>query len=327
MRPVNLIPPEERRGERAPLRTGALSYVIVAALAVALLGGHRRGADQQQISDHEAEKSRPREPGRARQRPGGALAPYAEFASLQQAREQTVASLAQSRFDWERVLRELALVIPEDVWLTNLTGTVSPEVSQRRARVQPGARAGTASWARRLEISGCAAGHDAVAGFLAALEDIDGVTRVGRAELGSAESRASSIGCEAARRRLRRTTASTDFISAFEVVGGLRRRGRPPPGRPAPPRRRPRASSDGRRSGRAVAEQTRANAPTSSRGWRHEATDRSILFGLVVGCSRPSGSSYRRRSASAQRSSKKVGELQESLSAGGARRRCRGGTC
>ena len=29
MRPVNLIPPEERRGDHAPLRAGALSYVIV----------------------------------------------------------------------------------------------------------------------------------------------------------------------------------------------------------------------------------------------------------------------------------------------------------
>ena len=37
MRPVNLIPPEERRGERAPSRTGGLAYVVVGVLAVALL--------------------------------------------------------------------------------------------------------------------------------------------------------------------------------------------------------------------------------------------------------------------------------------------------
>ena len=27
MRPVNLIPPEERRGDQAPLRTGPLAYI------------------------------------------------------------------------------------------------------------------------------------------------------------------------------------------------------------------------------------------------------------------------------------------------------------
>ena len=37
MRPVNLIPPEDRRGERAPMRTGPLAYVVVALLAVGLV--------------------------------------------------------------------------------------------------------------------------------------------------------------------------------------------------------------------------------------------------------------------------------------------------
>ena len=37
-------------------------------------------------------------------------------------------SLADSRFDWERVMRELSLILPDDVWLTNLTGKASPAV-------------------------------------------------------------------------------------------------------------------------------------------------------------------------------------------------------
>ena len=48
---------------------------------------------------------------------------------LPRRRTETVDSLAQSRFDWERVMRELALVIPEDVWLESLTGTVAPGVT------------------------------------------------------------------------------------------------------------------------------------------------------------------------------------------------------
>ena len=47
MRPVNLIPPEARRGEKAPMRTGALSYVIVAVLAAALVGVTARRAYEQ----------------------------------------------------------------------------------------------------------------------------------------------------------------------------------------------------------------------------------------------------------------------------------------
>ena len=32
MRPINLIPPEERRGSQAPLRSGPLAYILVGAL-------------------------------------------------------------------------------------------------------------------------------------------------------------------------------------------------------------------------------------------------------------------------------------------------------
>ena len=32
MRPVNLIPPDERRGDRAAMRTGAFSYVLIGGL-------------------------------------------------------------------------------------------------------------------------------------------------------------------------------------------------------------------------------------------------------------------------------------------------------
>ena len=38
MRPVNLIPPEERRGGSAPLRTGPLPYVLLGGLVLLLAG-------------------------------------------------------------------------------------------------------------------------------------------------------------------------------------------------------------------------------------------------------------------------------------------------
>src|SRR5687768_1642659 len=110
------------------MRTGALSYVIVAVLAVALLGVTGVVLTNNQISDRKAEKSGLESQLAEAQAQSRRVSSFANFASLQQAREQTVTTLAQSRFDWERVLRELALVIPEDVWLTHLTATVSPEV-------------------------------------------------------------------------------------------------------------------------------------------------------------------------------------------------------
>ena len=41
MRPVNLIPPEDRRGQHAPLRTGPLAYILVGALVARARRGDR----------------------------------------------------------------------------------------------------------------------------------------------------------------------------------------------------------------------------------------------------------------------------------------------
>jgi hypothetical protein len=93
----------------------------------------------------------------------------------------TVQSLADSRFDWERVLRELALVIPDDVSLVDLnasSGAASAatggEEGSEGGSTLSGGVAGPS-----LSLNGCAAGHAGVAGFITALEDIDGATRVG----------------------------------------------------------------------------------------------------------------------------------------------------
>jgi len=103
------------------------------------------------------------------------LASYVSFQQTRESRATTIDSLAKSRFDWERVVRELSRVIPEKVWLSNLTGTVAPEV-----QLDDGAaialRASVPGPA--LELVGCARSQPVIASLIAALHDIDGVTRV-----------------------------------------------------------------------------------------------------------------------------------------------------
>ena len=88
----------------------------------------------------------------------------------------------------------------------------------RRGRSRSSSRGSIAGPA--LEIDGCASGQDAVAGFVTALKDIDGVTRVGvqSSELAGPE-RGAGVAAEGGessrRRRLRRTR---DFIAKFEIV-------------------------------------------------------------------------------------------------------------
>ena len=219
MKPVNLIPPEQRRGQNAPLRAGFASYAIVAALVIALGAVTYLVLTQNKISEREAEvaslEARKAETAARYE----ALRPYSDFASISQSRDATVNSLAKSRFDWERVLNELARVIPPDVWLVRVAGSASPDT-------QAGEGASVASRASipgpALELIGCGASTDAVARFLAALKDIDGVTRVGidRSErpAPTADDGSSSVGSVDTSSDECRTR---DVISRFEIVAAF----------------------------------------------------------------------------------------------------------
>ncbi|MCB0874886.1 MAG: hypothetical protein KDB46_01705 [Solirubrobacterales bacterium] len=175
MRPVNLIPPEERRGSTAPSRTGVLSYLVVGVLAVVLVAVSAIVLLGNKVDDKQAEvDSLEAQAVEAEARAEG-LASYVSFQQMRESRAATIDSLAKSRFDWERVIRELSLVIPKQVWLSNLTGTVSPEV-----QIDDGAAIGlrTSVPGPALELVGCARSQPAIAKLIAALHDIDGVTRV-----------------------------------------------------------------------------------------------------------------------------------------------------
>jgi Tfp pilus assembly protein PilN len=176
MRPVNLIPPEDRRGDKAPLRTGAFAYVLVSGLGLLLLAVVVTALTSKQISDREATKETLEQELTEVSAQAESLRAFTDFRTAQEARTATVSSLAQSRFDWERVMNELALILPDDIWLINLTGTVSPAVQVKNS-AEVTTRDSVAGPA--LELIGCAPSQDSVAAFIAALEDIDGVTRVG----------------------------------------------------------------------------------------------------------------------------------------------------
>lgn len=199
MRPVNLIPPDMRRGDSAPLRTGPLAYIVVGALALVLLGVTMLVLTSNEVAEKKDELvTLKREDAVAKAR-AEALAPYAQFQAMSQQRVETVASLADSRFDWPRVMRELALVLPDDVLLTDLSAGVGGEGEGSAGILGPS-----------LELSGCTSSQDAVAGFVTALKDIDGVTRVGlqSSAVGEGgESGEGGAGCSAA-----------GFGTQFEVV-------------------------------------------------------------------------------------------------------------
>jgi len=215
MRPVNLIPQEQRRGERGTSRTGPMPYVLLGGLALVLVGVIALVLTGSRIDERRAEVASLEQREQATSARAEALRPYVDFATLAASREQTVEQLANSRFDWQRVLNELALVLPPDVWLTQLTGTVSPAVE-----VQGAASVDTRDEVPgpALELVGCTTSQEGVGNLISTLRDIDGVTRVGLESAARSDTAAGAGAGGSAGGSGDEDCRTRDFITQFHIV-------------------------------------------------------------------------------------------------------------
>jgi len=124
MKAVNLIPTEQRRARPTGKASGA-AYAIVGGLAVvlAMLVGYvltSNTANERQTQTAEARQEADALEAKAAQRED-----FTDFASIKEQRLTSVMQTGQARFDWERMMRELSLVMPKNSWLqtTNATAT------------------------------------------------------------------------------------------------------------------------------------------------------------------------------------------------------------
>ncbi len=188
MRAVNLIPAEQRGG--APVGAGRSeggAYAVLALLGgvaiLAALYGHAR----HEVSSRRGQAASLAQQAQQAQAATTQLAPYTSFIALRQARVQAVSQLAGSRFDWAHVFHEFGRVIPSDVSITSLSGTVgatsavsapatsSPTSSAKSSAVTSATPPGTVP---TFTLTGCATSQRAVAQTLGRLRLIDGVSAV-----------------------------------------------------------------------------------------------------------------------------------------------------
>jgi Tfp pilus assembly protein PilN len=221
MRPVDLLPAELRQGARAPMRTGPIPYILVGALVAVLAGVALLVITGNQISDRKSEVAQLKREDAVAMQEAKRLAAYTQFQTLHEQRVRTITSLADSRFDWERVMRELSLILPHDAWLTELNASASPDsVASAGGGTLRDSVPGPA-----LVLTGCATGQEAVAGFVTALKDIDGVTRVGvelselpSEEEGSGSTEGSSEEGDGSECRTRHFIAKFELVVAFDAA-------------------------------------------------------------------------------------------------------------
>lgn len=170
MKPINLLPERYRpaaasgggRGS-AYVLLGMLGVLLVCVLAVVL-------------TDNETASARAESARLASERAGAEaraqrLGDFERFQLIKQARLASVSELAQARVDWERLLRELARVLPAGVRLNSLQATAGGAGAAGAATPAPAPVAGEpgAGSGPTLTLGGCAPGYRGVAATLVRL--------------------------------------------------------------------------------------------------------------------------------------------------------------
>jgi Tfp pilus assembly protein PilN len=178
MRAFNLLPREEaaERSTRLGLvqvLVALLGLLVVAGLGTGYLFMSGRVADKQaQVDDLRVQLADLEVPPEAPADEGGDDVPLASDA---EARTTALAGALTGRVAWDRVLREVTLVVPEDVWFTTVT-TGSPDAAAAGGTAPAATPAEGAG--NSLTIAGTARSQDAVARLLARLGVIPELTDV-----------------------------------------------------------------------------------------------------------------------------------------------------
>ena len=174
MKPVNLIPQDQRRrrpsdsqGKGAQIVLGVLAALLAMVVVYVLTSNSvTERKDKAATASAEADQLEAQ---------AGKQSGYSDFAQVAATRLKSVSDVASTRFDWERLMRELAHIMPAGSWLqsadASTTGDPTSASSGTPATPTPAtATAGTVQPAANL--IGCTPHQSDVADMMVRLKQL-----------------------------------------------------------------------------------------------------------------------------------------------------------
>lgn len=201
MRAVNLIPAEQRKGGAIGRRSQGVAFAVLGLLGGAAILTFLYGSASHQLASRKAEAASLTKQAQQVQAQAAQLSSYTSFMQMREQRLQAISQLIGSRFDWSATMYELSRVLPANVSLSSLqgtigsaTGTASPSAAAPAAPAAPAAGATASTTAATaaapvtsatppgatptFTLSGCASSQIAVAQMLVRLRLVSGVSNV-----------------------------------------------------------------------------------------------------------------------------------------------------
>jgi len=127
VKPVNLLPEQYRRGTTPGQGRGAHVVIGVLGALVAMVGLYAVTANQ--VNSHRSDSNEAKREAQQLGARANSLGSFGDFARVTQNRSASVRSLADVRFDWERFMRELSLVMPRGSWLMQANASVTGDLT------------------------------------------------------------------------------------------------------------------------------------------------------------------------------------------------------
>ena len=126
MRPVNLLPDELRPRQRTR-EGGGRAHIVLGVLGVLLVMAVAYALSLNQVNSHKTDIARAKSETEKAKAEVAASTAFGDFHAIEQTRSASVQQLAGGRFDWERMMRELALVLPAHTWLLDVNAGASAD--------------------------------------------------------------------------------------------------------------------------------------------------------------------------------------------------------
>jgi Tfp pilus assembly protein PilN len=128
MKAVNLIPSDQRRAKASGNVSGG-AYGVLGVLAVLLVMAVAYVMTSNSANDRQGKAEQARQEALAAESQSKQLGAFTDFASIKEQRLTSVMAAAQTRFDWERFMRELSRVMPANSWIHTTNASVSGDTS------------------------------------------------------------------------------------------------------------------------------------------------------------------------------------------------------
>jgi Tfp pilus assembly protein PilN len=194
MKAVNLIPTEHRRARATGSKSGG-AYVVIGALGVLLVMAVMYVMAANSVNERETKAEEARQEADALEKRADQLGTFTNFASIKEQRLASVVTTSETRFDWERMIRELSRVMPEGSWIQSADASVTGDPSDAADTAATGV---VATPTPAVTLVGCTLSQSEVAKLMVRMEAMHRVTEVelndSTREQGSTETTLDSCG-------------------------------------------------------------------------------------------------------------------------------------